>query len=1032
MLRYVWRDLTRNLRRTLISLGGVALGVGLFSGVLFFNDGSAASLTRRAVAPLALDMQRMLTSPLGRPLAFTEHLAAPSPLAEGADAVMTISVENRSAAPANEVVINDEPPPPLSYVHGTTTLNGAPLDDVVGQSPLAQGLARAGFNVGTLRPGATLTITYTARAGRAVDDTATLPIRGTVSTRENVVPLPANAPATVPMKQLATAIGAIEGVAAADGLYFVDLSPGALRAGGKAVERPVRLFAFSPSYQSHHPKIRLVAGSFAEESAVLSVEAAASLSAEPGATVTMTLPGRYAPVELAVSGVADLAKATPLFASRKSSKLEDFLYVPNSIVVSPATFEGVVMPAYEAVSTKQGTLTKSLPVAEVDVMVERSRLHSDPARALAQTTAIDDAVVAIAPGQDYVIDNISNALAVARTDAATGTRMFIFLGLPGVAIATFLAAYAGRILASTQRRDNANLRLRGAGPGHLRKIVVYRTLIFAGAGAVVGTALGFGSALAMVGSRSLLAAAPADLAGSALAAVTVGTIGSGVAMYMPARRWLRRQISAERRELAVDPAPTWRRLHLDLLLVAVAGIAEMVALRAGVFDAPPTSVSNGESPSLPTLLLSAPVVAWLGGTLLAVRAILAIVSRQRVPASPRFASPTSAMLVRSIRRRPWAVGTGIVGVCLVTAFGINLVVFAASYDAAKRHDARFVLGGDLRITPSTLSDVPPTATAFDVAGVAQTTAVVAALDNAVLVGPHDQDRADLAAIDPATFGDVAPMSDSYFVGQRAAAALAGLAADPHGVLVDADLADSLSIETGDDVKVVLARGTANQTLDEFHVVALFVRFPGFPQGVSLVVDKNTYARATGLDRVDFFLARTTESGDNGLRQAVDALQSHSVEPIHVDSTATTLDKDQSSLTAFDLRGLVRLDQLYVAVMGVACVGIFVLALMLQRRREYVVLRANGMSRREVRALVFGEAALVAGSGALAGVLVGLGTGFLFVSVLRPLFVLDPPVTLPIAQIALFATIPIAAAAVSSLLAETMLSRIEPTELLRES
>ena len=70
-------------------------------------------------------------------------------------------------------------------------------------------------------------------------------------------------------------------------------------------------------------------------------------------------------------------------------------------------------------------------------------------------------------------------------------------------------------------------------------------------------------------------------------------------------------------------------------------------------------------------------------------------------------------------------------------------------------------------------------------------------------------------------------------------------------------------------------------------------------------------------------------------------------PLHVDSAGTALDKDQSSLTAFDLRGLVRLVISYTVAMGVACVAIFVFALVLQRRREYVLLRAEGMCRSEI-------------------------------------------------------------------------------------
>ena len=72
LARYVWRDLVRNPRRSLAALAGIALGVGLFSAVLFFIDGSSASMTQRAVAPLPIDMQRILTAPLGGRLHLTE------------------------------------------------------------------------------------------------------------------------------------------------------------------------------------------------------------------------------------------------------------------------------------------------------------------------------------------------------------------------------------------------------------------------------------------------------------------------------------------------------------------------------------------------------------------------------------------------------------------------------------------------------------------------------------------------------------------------------------------------------------------------------------------------------------------------------------------------------------------------------------------------------------------------------------------------------------------------------------------------
>src|SRR4051812_20096659 len=126
VLRYVWRELVRNPRRTLASLVGVMLGVGLFTGVLFFIDGSGAAMTQRALDPLTLDMQRVLTNPLGGGLGLEERVAGPSALRRGQRATVTLTVRNDGAAPAHQVVVNDAPPVPLSYVRGTTTLNGKP------------------------------------------------------------------------------------------------------------------------------------------------------------------------------------------------------------------------------------------------------------------------------------------------------------------------------------------------------------------------------------------------------------------------------------------------------------------------------------------------------------------------------------------------------------------------------------------------------------------------------------------------------------------------------------------------------------------------------------------------------------------------------------------------------------------------------------------------------------------------------------------------------------------------------------------
>src|ERR1700716_4048850 len=67
VLRYVLRGLLRNPRSTLASVVGIALAVGLFSGIAFFVDSSSAQMTARAIAPVVIDMQAGLIRPLAAP-----------------------------------------------------------------------------------------------------------------------------------------------------------------------------------------------------------------------------------------------------------------------------------------------------------------------------------------------------------------------------------------------------------------------------------------------------------------------------------------------------------------------------------------------------------------------------------------------------------------------------------------------------------------------------------------------------------------------------------------------------------------------------------------------------------------------------------------------------------------------------------------------------------------------------------------------------------------------------------------------------
>ncbi len=1032
--RYVWRDLARNPRRSLATLAGITLGVGLFSAVLFFIDGSSASMTQRAIAPLPLDMQRVLSAPLGEQIRLTERIT-PARLQPGDTARVELVLANDSPQPANEVVVRDEPPPPLAYVPDSTTVDGARMADLGGDSPLAQGAAKLGLNLGTVPPKTSVTVAYTATATSAVDSVASLELLATFSSREVVVPVQANAPGAVGLAELTRRIAEVPGVARADQLSFVDLAPGSLRSGSRQAAGAVRVFGFDDLYRQHDRTIRIVSGSYRPGHGLLSAEAARALSVKPGDVVRVDVPGLQRPLSVPISGITDLLRAKSLFYSRQGQQLEQFVYVPNTVVVQPEVFAEAIVPAFQSATTATGDVVKSKPILEVDITVERERLDADPGTALAQTKAVAGAVTRIAPGQDDLIDNVSNTLQVARDDARVAKRMFVFLGLPGALLAAILAAYAGGVLASALRREQAILRIRGANRRQLLRMHALRTLALAAVGSVIGLGLGLASTIAVLSADALARASTTSLVASALLGAGGGFLATGAALYASGRRAINREISEERAQLSSRP-PAWRRLRLDIAVLVVVAVAEGIALRAGAFEGVAGSVYYGRSVSLRMHLVIVPIGVWIAGLLLLARVVERFFSRLPLPSPPRFGRPLWGVLTRSVRRRSWAATGGVIIVGLIVALGTSVASFTASYNRAKAADARFVVGSDVRVTPSPTSTAehPPSyVDALDVPGIQTATPVVFSLLNAVVQSRFNEDAANMAAVDPATFGRVAALADANFVDTTAADAMDALRRDPGGVFVGTELADLLALEPGDPVKVLFARGTKQQKLSEMRVIGLFERLPGFPEGANVLANLQRQVRLIPSTNASFFLARTTDANSATLERAVSALREGpgSVDALQIDTRETALDKDQSSLAALNIRGLLTLDSAYALAMAATAITVFVFGLLLQRRREYVTLRAQGMHAGEIRSLLVMEAGGVVVFGCVAGWLVGGGMAWFLVNVLRPLFVLRPPVVIPPTGIATLTALVLGVSLLASLAATSLINRLPPTELLRD-
>jgi ABC-type lipoprotein release transport system permease subunit len=311
--------------------------------------------------------------------------------------------------------------------------------------------------------------------------------------------------------------------------------------------------------------------------------------------------------------------------------------------------------------------------------------------------------------------------------------------------------------------------------------------------------------------------------------------------------------------------------------------------------------------------------------------------------------------------------------------------------------------------------------------------VVYGLLNSLLESEKNEDAGNMAAIDPAGFAQVAPLLDTDFVGTTAASAMDALQRQPGGVFLGSDLADLLDVEAGDDVQVLFARGTDNQKLAGMKVLGLFDRLPGFPEGVDVLVNIQRQMQLIPSTNATFFLTETTDPSDATLDRVVAELRAGpgSTDALHIDTRATALDKDQSSLAALNIRGLLALDSAYALAMAATAITIFVFGLLLQRRREYVTLRAQGMRIGKIRSLLVTESFWVAVIGASVGTLVGTGMAYFLVTVLRPLFVLRPEVVIPPADIAVLTALVLAISVLASLAAATLIRRLPPGELLRD-
>ncbi len=541
-------------------------------------------------------------------------------------------------------------------------------------------------------------------------------------------------------------------------------------------------------------------------------------------------------------------------------------------------------------------------------------------------------------------DEISRALGF------VGLFLTIF-SIIALAVGAFVIYNIFSITAAQRQRETALLRALGAS----RRQVTVALLIEAGVvglvGSVVGFVAGIGLALAI---RAVLDAIDFTLPARSLAvtgSTVVVTVAAGlltalVAGLAPAVSAGRIPPVAAMTEVAVERL-TRRRARLAAVgtLLAV-GVALIVGVISGT-DARWLGVAVAAVFAALVLagpMLARPIAGVLGAPVQRLTGVTGTMARGNVQRHPRRTARTAAPVL--------------IGVALVT----GATVFAASVDAQIRRSigrtflGEYVInstqGGAVSFNPAfidQLNTIPEVGVATGIGF-----AAVAFADGSPAFGQ---------LLDPQTAGQ---LLDYDFV----AGSFADL--DPRGILVSAGEAQRKHLQVGSTVEIRL----------DTRIVTLTVR--GIYRASRLAqarVYHRDLLRGTGVPDVRGAVVMTRAPGvsDARFREVVGAAaQRYGIGQLQ------NRDEFIAGRAGIVNRSLTFVYGLLAFSVVIAVFGI-VLTLLLavyERRREIGLLRAVGMTRRQVRATVRWESVITSVYGAAVGVVMGLVLGYVIIVALR--------------------------------------------------
>ncbi|MFI5757518.1 ABC transporter permease [Streptomyces sp. NPDC051569] len=574
-------------------------------------------------------------------------------------------------------------------------------------------------------------------------------------------------------------------------------------------------------------------------------------------------------------------------------------------------------------------------------------------------TELKRGVAAALAGGPYKLQTRQEAADANRADVGSflDVMKYAMLGFAGIAflVGIFLIVNTFSMLVAQRTREIGLMRALGSSRKQVNRSVLLEAVLLGVFGSVAGVGAGVGLA---VGLMKLMAAMGMELSTRDLTVrwttpaigLALGVVVTVVAAYVPARRAGKISPMAALRDAGTpaDGRSGWIRAVLGLVLTAAGTAALLTSARADESGEGSLFLGAGVVLTLIGFVVIGPLLA--GGV---IRALSAVVLR--------VFGPVGRMAERNALRNPRRTGATGAALMIGLALVACLSVVGSSMVASAADELDRSVGADFIVQSSTgLPIVPQVEAAVEkVPGIAHVTRY-RSIDAKLTAPDGTTGSGDLIAADPTYAQD---LRRETVAGELSAAYV------KNAMSVGDTYATAHGITVGDSMTVAFTGGATAR----LKVAAITSDDTSIDGGV-MYTNITTAERYLSADRMPKNLIMFAVAEDGREKEAYAALK---------DSLAAYPQYTVQDRTDFkqDLKD--RIGQLLNIVYGLLALAIIVAVLgvvntlalsVVERTREIGLLRAVGLSRRQLRRMIRLESVVIALFGALLGLGLGLGWG----------------------------------------------------------